>query len=168
MKRNLTLAEQKERETLASRVYAATVSLDAAKEAYENCRVLERRDWHAYANARDRFLADVRSCEKDAVQTARMVWQHSDRCLELAAERMAEAESEREDALEAEKDFRTRMDARPALACAYCEAEAEIVREDEALCGPCDAKLQAEWDAMMAEQERDYNAGISGGLHRDR
>lgn len=144
MKPDLTLSEQKERETIASRVYAATVSWQAAASAMESASIAEKQAFRAMKIGRgDPMALDL-------------AWKLADYAMEQAVARRNEAWREREQAMEAEKDFRARMDARPDLTCEGCGAPATVLWDGEGFCGDCNAMLETEARMREDEQQRDY------------
>lgn len=155
MKPDLTLSEQKERETIASRVYAATAAWVAAAEAYRVAYDAEREAWRVYMGDRDLYV-DGYTESLAATEASRLTHMLVQSVVGQAVARRNEAWAEREQAMKAEKDFRARMDARPDLTCEGCGAPATVLWDGEGFCGDCNAMLETEARMREDEQQADY------------
>lgn len=154
MKPDLTLSEQKERETIASRVYAATVVWAAAAE--ERDKALEAADAAMMERAGALHELNEGSCTLDAYEAAVLASKLADRVAHDARVAATAAWLEREQAMKAEKDFRARMDARPEVMCEGCGAPATVLWDGEGFCGDCNAMLETEARMREDEQQADY------------
>ena len=158
MKRALAPSEQKERETLASRVYAATVAWEAAIAAHAEADRAERDAWRVYTEYRDALTYEQ-------IEPARLAHMLAQSVAEQASKRMEEAWAEREDALYAEREFRAKLNKRESIPCEECGEEATLMHLGTPLCEECDQEQQLEHDDMLRDQMRDYYA--ERGVYRE-
>lgn len=136
--RQLTPSEQRERETIASRVYAAASSWESASHQA------------AVAQDREREMRALRDADPLSV-SARITWELSDYEMEQASARHAQAWQEYQDALKVQDGFRMRTGA-----CSCCGGPAVFVIDGELFCDECNDMLQREAEQREAEQQADY------------
>ena len=136
--RQLTPSEQRERETIASRVYAAASSWEAASHQA------------AVTQDREREMRALRDADPLSV-SARITWELSDYEMEQASTRHAQAWEEYQAALKAQDEFRRRTGR-----CDCCGDPAVRDYDGTFYCDECDLALSRDAEQREAEQHADY------------